>query len=184
MTRPVAAAGRLEPLPFRTEGRNVKARTNYPFLRPLAAFLVICMAALASPFALAAQPASSIPAGKLLQPAQWAARLQDGSASQFLVLHVGFKTMFDQAHIPGSEYAGPGNTGAGLQVLRERVASLPRDSSIVIYCGCCPWTRCPNMGGAYEALVEMGFTNVKAIIIEDNFGADWVDQGYPTAKQQ
>jgi hypothetical protein len=108
--------------------------------------------------------------------------LKDGSGSGTLVLHVGFKTMFDQAHIPASEYAGPGNTGAGLQVLRDRVASLPKDSPILIYCGCCPWIRCPNMAGAYDALMELGFTEVRALFIADNFGKDWVDQGYPTAK--
>ena len=162
----------------------MKTRPNHPTLGPLAAFLLLCTAALASHFALAAQPATSIPAGKLIQPVEWAAKLKDGSASRSLVLHVGFKTMFDQAHIPGSEYAGPGSTGAGLQVLRDRVASLSRNSSIVIYCGCCPWTRCPNMAGAYDALVEMGFTDVKGIFIEENFGKNWVDQGYPTTKQQ
>lgn len=162
----------------------MKARTNHPFLRSLAAFIILCTAVLATHSALAAQPASSIPADKLIQPAQWAARMKDGSASKALVLQVGFKTMFDQAHIPGSEYAGPGNTDAGLKVLRDRVASLPKDSPIVIYCGCCPWTRCPNMAGAYAALVELGFTNVKGIFIEENFGKNWVDQGYPTEKQQ
>jgi hypothetical protein len=40
------------------------------------------------------------------------------------------------------------------------------------------------MAGAYEALKELGFTNVQAIFIEENFGKDWVDKGYPTAKQQ
>lgn len=162
----------------------MKTRTNHPSLGTLAAFIFICTAAFAGHFTLAAQPATSIPADKLIQPAQWAARLKDGSASKSLVLHVGFKTMFDQAHIPGSEYAGPGNTGAGLQVLRSRVASLPKDSPIVIYCGCCPWTRCPNMAGAYDALAGLGFTDVKAIFIEENFGTNWVDQGYPTAKLQ
>jgi thiosulfate/3-mercaptopyruvate sulfurtransferase len=161
----------------------VKTRTNHPFLRLLAAFIVICTAALTCHSALAAQPASSIPADKLVQPAQWAAKLKDGSASKTLMLQVGFRTMFDQAHIPGSEYAGPGNTDAGLQVLRDRVASLPKNSPIVIYCGCCPWTRCPNVAGAYEALVKLGFTDVKAMFIEENFGKDWVDKGYPTAKQ-
>jgi hypothetical protein len=117
-----------------------------------------------------------------VQPAQWAAKLKDGSASKTLMLHVGFKSMFDQAHIPGSEYAGPGNTGAGLQVLRDRVASLNRDSAVLIYCGCCPWTRCPNMAGAYATLKELGFTNVQGLYIEENFGKDWVDQGYPTEK--
>jgi thiosulfate/3-mercaptopyruvate sulfurtransferase len=162
----------------------VKVRMNHSFFRSLAACIVLCTAALASQFAPAAQPATSIPADKLIQPVQWAAKLKDGSAAKSLMLHVGFKTMFDQAHIPNSEYAGPGNTGAGLQVLRDRVASLPKDSPIVIYCGCCPWTRCPNMAGAYDALVELGFTDVKAIFIKDNFGKDWVEQGYPTAKQQ
>src|SRR5690606_39811665 len=109
--------------------------------------LVLLLAGAALPagrFSLAAQPASSIPGEKLVQPAEWAARLKDGSATGTLMLHVGFRTMFDQAHIPGSEYAGPGNTGAGLQVLRERVAGLQKDTPILIYCGCCPWDRCPN----------------------------------------
>jgi hypothetical protein len=162
----------------------MKDTTPYRFRRSLAAFIAIFAAALAGQFALAAQPASSIPVDKLVQPAQWAAKVKDGSASKTLVLHVGFKTMFDQAHIPGSEYAGPGNTGAGLQALRDRVASSPRDSSILIYCGCCPWTRCPNIAGAFEALKELGFTDVKALYIQDNFGKDWAELGYPTAKQQ
>jgi thiosulfate/3-mercaptopyruvate sulfurtransferase len=132
----------------------------------------------------AVKPAASIPAEQLVEPAAWAAQLKDGSTAKTLMLHVGFKTMFDQAHIPGSEYAGPGNTGAGLQVLRNRVANLPKDSAIMIYCGCCPWNRCPNMAAAFDVLSELGFTNVKAMIINDNFGTDWVDKGYPTAKSK
>jgi len=134
--------------------------------------------------AVAAKPAASIPADKLVQPAELAALLKDAAASKPLILQVGFKSMFDQAHIPGSEYAGPGNTGAGLQVLRDRVASLSKDAAILIYCGCCPWTRCPNMAAAYDTLIELGFTNVKAMLIADNFGTDWVEKGYPTAKAQ
>jgi rhodanese-related sulfurtransferase len=146
--------------------------------------LSACMLLFAAGTALAAKPAADIPAGKLVQPADWAAQIKDGSAAGTLTLHVGFKTMFDQAHIPGSEYAGPGNTGAGLQALRDRVATLAKDAPILVYCGCCPWTRCPNMAAAYDVLVELGFTNVKAMIIIDNFGTDWVDKGYPTARTQ
>nr|PZN67195.1 MAG: rhodanese-like domain-containing protein [Pseudomonadota bacterium] len=146
--------------------------------------LVACMLMLVAGSAVAARPAASIPAEKLVQPADWAARVKDGSSAGTLMLHVGFRTMFDQAHIPGSEYAGPGNSGAGLQVLRERVAGLQKDTPILIYCGCCPWDRCPNMAGAYDALVELGFTHVQAMIIENNFGADWVEKGYPTARTE
>lgn len=130
----------------------------------------------------AGQSTASIPLDKLVQPADFAALLKDASTPKPLMLNVGFRTMFDQAHIPGSEYAGPGNTGAGLQVLRDRVASLPKDAAIMIYCGCCPWSRCPNMAAAYEVLTELGFTNVTAMQINDNFGTDWVDKGFPTAK--
>lgn len=134
--------------------------------------------------AFSAAPAASIPLDKLVQPADFAAQLNDASASKPLMLHVGFKTMFDQAHIPGSEYAGPGNTGAGLQVLRDRVSSLPKNTAIMIYCGCCPWSRCPNMAAAYDVLIELGFTNVTGMHINDNFGTDWVDKGFPTAKSK
>jgi hypothetical protein len=39
------------------------------------------------------------------------------------------------------------------------------------------------MAGAFAALRELGFTDVKGLYIEENFGSDWVDKGYPTAKQ-
>jgi hypothetical protein len=107
---------------------------------------VACLLLLAAHFAVAAQPASSIPAARLVQPADWAAKVKDGSAAETLTLHVGFKTMFDQAHIPGSEYAGPGNTGAGLQVLRDRVAGMARNAPILIYCGLLPLGALPQHG--------------------------------------
>ena len=146
------------------------------------ALLVMALTFFGTSLALAAKPASSIPVDKLAQPADIAAVIKDAKATKPLVLQVGFRTMFDQAHIPGAEYAGPGNTEAGLQVLRDRVAKLKKDAAIVIYCGCCPWVRCPNIAAAFDTLMELGFTNVKVMHIDDNFGTDWVDKGYPTTK--
>jgi thiosulfate/3-mercaptopyruvate sulfurtransferase len=123
--------------------------------------------------------ASSIPAADLLQPADLAATLQSKSAARPLVLQVGFRKLFDEAHIIGAEYAGPGGESAGLAMLRKRVATLPRDAAIVIYCGCCPWGHCPNIGAAFAALRTLGFLNVKALYIADNFGTDWIEKGYP-----
>jgi len=99
-----------------------------------------------------------------------------------LLLDVGPHMLFLQAHIPGSEYMGAGNTPEGIQHLRERVQKLPKKTAIVLYCGCCPWSHCPNVNPAYDALQQMGFTNVKVLYIANNFGADWVDKGYPVAK--
>ena len=89
-----------------------------------------------------------------------------------------------QAHIPGSEYIGAGSASQGIGTLRRRVKALPHNTFIVLYCGCCPWSHCPNVHPAYNELHKAGFTNVKVLYIADNFGADWVDKGYPTIKGQ
>jgi rhodanese-related sulfurtransferase len=127
------------------------------------------------------QPAASIPTADLIQPADLAAVLKSTSAPKPLILHVGFRKLYAQAHIPGSEFVGAASDDAGLQLLTNRVAKLPKDSAIVIYCGCCPWDHCPNMAAAHDALRALGFTRVKALYIADNFGTDWVDKGYPVA---
>jgi thiosulfate/3-mercaptopyruvate sulfurtransferase len=131
-----------------------------------------------------AQGANAIPAGVRLNPEQLAATLRAERGAKPLILQVGSRVLFEQAHIPGAEYAGPAGQAEGLAGLRKRVEPLPRTSAMVIYCGCCPWDRCPNIEPAYKLLSGMGFTNVKVLYIAQNFGADWVDRGYPVEKGQ
>ena len=125
--------------------------------------------------------ALSIAQDGLMQPEALVALLQ-AKAEKPLVLQVGSHVLFEEAHIAGSEYAGPGSQAAGLQVLRERVAGVAKDRAIVLYCGCCPWGRCPNMGPAFHLLQELGFTRVKALYLANNLGTDWVDKGYPVER--
>ena len=127
-------------------------------------------------------PASSIPPSALLQPAQLAATLQASAGKKPLMLQVGSHVLYAEAHIPGSEYTGPGEQDSGLQTLRNRVAKLPKETAIVLYCGCCPWDRCPNIAPAYNQLLVLGFSHLKVLYLADNFGTDWVEMGYPTDK--
>ncbi len=99
-----------------------------------------------------------------------------------LVLQVGPARLYRYSHIRGAEYAGPASEPAGVKALRKRVQSLPKTVSIVIYCGCCPWIHCPNVKPAYDELHKLGFTNVKALYLPNNFKNDWEDKGYPTKK--
>ncbi|MFZ0733567.1 MAG: rhodanese-like domain-containing protein [Candidatus Sulfotelmatobacter sp.] len=126
--------------------------------------------------------ASSIPASKLLNPEDLVKILQTSGKQKPWLIHVGSHVLYGEAHIPGSEYIGPGSTEAGVQQLQQRVKPLPRSKFIVLYCGCCPWIHCPNVKPAYDALAAMGFINVKVLYISNNFGANWVDKGYPTAR--
>jgi rhodanese-related sulfurtransferase len=125
---------------------------------------------------------AAIPATELLQPGDLAQTLRSSYAEAPLILQVGSHVLYAQAHIPGAEYAGAGGQEAGLQALVARVKDLKADRPIIIYCGCCPWNKCPNVRPAYWQLRTLGFTRVKVLYIAENFGADWVDKGYPVAK--
>ncbi len=126
--------------------------------------------------------ANSIPDSRRIQPEALVQLLKAGEKEKPLILQVGSRVMFSQAHIPGSDYAGPGSQASGIESLENTVASVPKDKQIVLYCGCCPWNRCPNVGPAYKRLHDLGFTNVKVLYIANNFGDDWVNKGYPAVK--
>jgi thiosulfate/3-mercaptopyruvate sulfurtransferase len=128
--------------------------------------------------------AEQVPAAHLIQPADLAALLQSSESPKPLVLQIGFRVLYVQAHIPGSEYVAAGSSPNGIQQLHERVQKVPRNKSIVLYCGCCPWNHCPNVQPAYQELQSMGFTNVKVLYIAHDFGTDWVSHGYPVEKGQ
>jgi len=154
-------------------GHIIKTRT----IIVITALLTISFATTLSAF-----QASAIPTARLIQPEDLVKILQNPTATKPLLIQAGSHVLYAQAHIPGSEYIGPAANDAGLQQLRKRVDSLPRNKFIVLYCGCCPWNHCPNVKPADDALSAMGFTNVKILYIADNFGANWVDKGYPVAK--
>jgi thiosulfate/3-mercaptopyruvate sulfurtransferase len=126
--------------------------------------------------------ATSLSNSQLINPEELVKILQTPKGEKPLMIQVGSHVLYEQAHIPGSEYIGPASSESGIQQLRKRVEALPRSKFIVIYCGCCPWNHCPNVKPADDALHAMGFTNVKVLYIWGNFGMDWVEKGYPVAK--
>lgn len=113
-----------------------------------------------------------------IEPKDLADELQTKNSKPAL-FHVGFPVMYRGKHIPESVYAGPGSKAEGLDALKAAVAKLPRNEEIVVYCGCCPFDRCPNVRPAVALLKQMGFTNVRALNIPTNFAADWSSHGYP-----
>jgi rhodanese-related sulfurtransferase len=128
--------------------------------------------------------ATSLPSSHLIQPEELVKILQASKGEKPLLLQVGSYVLYAQAHIPGSEYVGPVTNEMGMQQLRKQVESLPRTKFIVVYCGCCPWSHCPNVKPADDALRAMGFSNVKVLYLANNFGADWVAKGCPIARGQ
>lgn len=121
----------------------------------------------------------------LLQPAEFASEIQQGKKMQgekMEILHVGFGVLFRSKHIPGSVYAGPGSKPEGIQKMLDAVKGLDHGARIVLYCGCCPLNKCPNVRPAFSALQKEGFRNIRVLDLPENLAVDWIAKRYPVVE--
>jgi thiosulfate/3-mercaptopyruvate sulfurtransferase len=167
--------------------RHDHSKANIMPMRFAARFSLVLAVSLFATIASVAQShadASDLPPGssQLVSPEELVKMLQASQGEKPLILNVGPSILFQQAHIPGSEYVGATAEPEGLAQLRTKIKPVGHNKTIVLYCGCCPWSRCPNVRPAYKELHNLGFNNVKVLYIANNFGTDWVDKGYPTVK--
>jgi hypothetical protein len=84
------------------------------------------------------------------------------------------------AVIKGSQNMGPANDPQNLEKFKAYLKNVKKDKQVVIYCGCCPFDRCPNIRPAFKVLKEMGFKNAKLLNIPQNVKTDWLDKDYPS----
>jgi hypothetical protein len=122
---------------------------------------------------LAAQNPVNWTSGQLMQPA---------TLANCIATHKDVPLIFcvgPGAPIPGSINIGPANQPANMNAFKKALDTLPKNTAIVIYCGCCPFEHCPNVRPAIAALQAAGFTNYKLLNLEHNIKADWIDKGYP-----
>jgi len=87
------------------------------------------------------------------------------------------------APIPNSYDAGMASKPEGLAKLQQQLNNLPKDTSIVVYCGCCPFEHCPNVRPAIDLLNSLHFTNYHVLDIPHNIKQDWIDKGYPVTEK-
>lgn len=102
------------------------------------------------------------------------------SSSPPIILSVGFPVLYRSRHIAHAIDVGPASKPEGIQAIKKAVAALPKTANIVIYCGCCPMDKCPNIRPAYRTLKELGFTNVRVLSIPTNMHTDWDSKDYPS----
>jgi rhodanese-related sulfurtransferase len=114
-----------------------------------------------------------------LQAVDLAGELAKKNGTPPTIVYVGFRTLFAGGHIPGASFHGTASTEQGLGEMKKWADGLPRSTNLVIYCGCCPFEKCPNIRPAFTALRDMGFKNLRVLILPTNFATDWVGKGYP-----
>ncbi len=120
------------------------------------------------------------PKSAILEPAALAETLRSPSAKAPVIVCVAFPVLYRSKHIVHAIYAGSGSKPEGIDALKKAVAGLAKDSDIVIYCGCCPMEKCPNIRPAYRALKDMGFAHVRVLDIPTNMHTDWYSKDYPS----
>ncbi len=111
---------------------------------------------------------------QLLEPADLAKILNSPGSPQPLIYSIG-----PGGDIKGSIEMGPAQEKENLDRLKAELEKINRDAEVVIFCGCCPFTDCPNVKPAFTLLNEMKFTNHKLLNLSHNLKVDWIDKGYP-----
>jgi hypothetical protein len=122
-----------------------------------------------------ALPQSDVPwtAKQLKEPAALAAAIADPKAPRPILFNIG-----PVQQIKGATSIGPASKPDNLEKLRQQLAKLPKDKEVIIYCGCCPFSRCPNVRPAFELLQKMKFKNAKLLNLPTNLNDDWISKGY------
>lgn len=128
-------------------------------------------------------PADPWTASETVTPADLVKELSNPDpAKRPVVACVAFKFLYDGGHVPGASYHGPGMKNEGIADLKAWARTLPKSSNVVLYCGCCPLQRCPNLRPAFAALHDEGFARLRVLLLPTNFDADWAAKGYPVEK--
>jgi len=122
------------------------------------------------------------PSSQTLQPTQLAKMLTDKYSSVPTIVFVGFRSLYVGGHVPNASFHGTASSEQGLAELQSWAATLPRSTDLAIYCGCCPFDKCPNIRPAYTALSGMGFKKLRMLVMPTSFAVDWADKGYPVQK--
>ena len=114
---------------------------------------------------------------QLMEPATPAKMMNDPAAQIPLLYNIG-----PSGHIKNAIDIGEGKKQESMEKLRKELSQLPKDTDIVIYCGCCPFKNCPNIRPAFNLLNDMEFTNHKLLNLSENLKVDWIDKGYPMSE--
>lgn len=111
---------------------------------------------------------------QLITPEALLEQMNKGDTANLLLLNTG-----PVEDIKGAVTIGAVEDAKNLAKLKEYLKDVPKSKQVVIYCGCCPLSVCPNLKPAYNVLKEMKFKNYKILRLTHDLQEDWIDKGYP-----
>jgi rhodanese-related sulfurtransferase len=115
----------------------------------------------------------------LMDTKELAQKLSDPKAIKPVVFNVG-----PVDRIKTAINTGAVNTEEGFKKFRFEVSKITKDKEVVVYCGCCTASNCPNIRPAHKYLLEQGFKKAKILDIPTGIKEDWVQKDYPMEETQ
>ncbi|MEJ7692077.1 rhodanese-like domain-containing protein [Daejeonella sp.] len=115
----------------------------------------------------------------LIQPAELASILANKKNKMPAIFNIGVVE-----DIEGAKRLGAASKKDNLENLKDHLSKLPKMGMVVIYCGCCPFEKCPNIRPAFALMKDMGFVNGRLLNIPVNLKQNWISKGYPMLSQR
>ena len=137
--------------------------------------LIIILTMFIARYGVAQNPVNWTP-DQLIEPSQLAKVIKEDKSVP-IIFSVG-----PGAIIKNSTDIGMVKEKDNIAAFKKKLATLPKDANVVVYCGCCPFDHCPNVRPAIDVLKEMKFTNYKLLNLPHNVKTDWIEKGYPVTQ--
>lgn len=111
---------------------------------------------------------------QLMSTKELADKITTNAKDKPLVFNVG-----PMDNIKGAVAMGAATNVTFADKMKSTLAMENKTKAVVVYCGCCSYSSCPNIKPAYDILMAQGFKNTKVLELPEGIKPDWVAKGYP-----
>lgn len=111
---------------------------------------------------------------QLMAPSVLASIIKNPKAIKPFIFNIGVVE-----NIKGAKNMGAASEKENLERFKKKLSSIPKNAAIVIYCGCCPFEKCPNIRPAFNAMQQAGFKSGWLLNLPTNVKVDWINKGFP-----
>ena len=93
-----------------------------------------------------------------------------------IILNIGVEN-----NIKGAIKVGAAKHKVNLTKLENEIKKYPKNALIVLYCGCCPFDKCPNIRPAFSILSKNKYKQFYLLHLPHNIRTDYIEKGFPMA---